>query len=127
MGDRLFQKLEAGDQIAKAARDAVAWGFPREVQPIEILQADWFRMGPSVVFWFEHYPISSTWFVHLAVAPEARRRWGQRRWLRWIEDYARSEGATEIGFVRAVGCEQSEDYVRRLGWSETPYGLARVV
>lgn len=127
MGERLFRKLETGHAVAFASADAESWGFPRPVTPIELSEADWFRMGESVVFWFEHYPISSTWFVHLAVEPSARGKWGVRRWLRWIEQYAHDQGASEIGFVRCEGAEASEGYLRRLGWEDTSFGLARAV
>jgi len=124
VGERLFQKLETGDQIAQAAQEAEAWGFPRPVTPYELAGADWFRMGSLVVFWFEHYSISPTWFVHLAVNPKARGHWGVRRWLKWIYQYAQSEGASELGFVRCEGADASEGYLRRLGWRDTAYGLS---
>lgn len=127
MGARLFTKLEDPQEILRAARDAVAWDFPRPVHDVEIDQADWFRYGDSVVFWFEHYEISSTWFIHLAVSPEFRKRWGVSRWLRFIDNYAKGQGASEIGFVRCDGSEHSENYLRRLGWVETDYGLARAL
>jgi len=128
VGGTFVQSLTTGAEIAKAASDAEAWGFPRVIRPSEIVEADWFRMGP-VVFWFQHLPeVSTTYFVHIAVNPEARCRWGARRWLRWIEAYIHDQGGTEIGFIPAdEGSEAAEEYLRRLGWDETPYGLARAV
>lgn len=124
VGERLFVQLERGDQVARAAQDAESWGFPRPVSEQELEGADWWRMLPGVVFWFEHYGISPTHFVHLAVDPAARGRWGARRWIRWVYRYAASQGASAPGFVRCQGSEQSERYLRRLDWQETHYGLS---
>ncbi len=125
MGESLFKRLDGGAEIARAVSDAEAWGFPRSVQPREVAEADWFRLGPSVVFWFEHYAEVPIYFVHIAVEPEARKRWPVRPWLRFIEQYARDAGADALGFVRCEGSEQSDDYLRRLNWGETEYGRVK--
>lgn len=122
-----FHRLTDGAAIYAASLDAIAWGFPRPVEPVELTRADWF-IGPGMVFWFEHYPISSTYFVHIAVRPEARfGGWPARDWLKFIERYAASQGATELGFVTGEDFAEADRYLRRLGWVETPYGLAHPV
>jgi len=82
-----------------------------------------------MVFWFEHYDeVSSTWFVHVAVAPEHHAgRWPVRRWLRFIAEYVASQGGTELGFVCGTEETDAERYLRRLGWRETEFGLCRPV
>ncbi len=125
MGESLFRQLDRSE-VEAAAADAVAWGFPRDIRPLEIDRADWFRMGDSVVFWFEHYGISSTYFVHIATAPAVRKRWGVRRWLRFIERWAADQGASELGFVSGPVCvAESEGFLRRLHWRDTDYGLCK--
>lgn len=125
MGELRVQVLSSDAEVALAAVDAESWGFPREVESVELDQADWFRLGESVVFWFEHYAVSPTYFVHVAAAPESRGRWPWRRWLRWIEHYARAQGAPEIGYVPHGDGARVGRALRALGWRVTAYGLCR--
>ena len=127
MGAHQIHRLEYGEDVAKAAQDAESWGFPRSVEPAELSRADWFRIGSTVVFWLDHLDTIPTYFVHIAVKPSARRRWNVRGWLRWIEQYAATQGAEELGFIRCDGSEHSEGYLRRLGWREVHYGLAKAL
>ncbi len=129
VGARLFSELSDKSSILEAANDVAEWGYPRPVQQVEIDQADWFRYGEDVVFWFEHLATVTTWFVHLAISPEGRKRaglyMGARRWLRFVYAYAKDQGAKELGFARCAGAEATESHLRRLGWADTDYGLAR--
>lgn len=120
-----FHRIDTGIEVYQAAHDALRWGFPRELHPIEYSDATWFR-GPGLVFWFEQYPTSPTCFVHVAVDPERRpARWPVRAWLRFIDRYGESVGATELGFVGGPEFSEAAGYLSRLGWEPTPYGLAR--
>ena len=120
-----FDHLTDGASIYAASLLAREWGFPREVVPVELTQAEWFQ-GDGIVFWLEHYePVTSTWFVHVAVDPERRpARWPVRRWIRFIERFAASHGASELGFVGCGTYGEAEGYLRRLGWRDTSFGLA---
>jgi hypothetical protein len=129
VGARLFSELSDEASILEAANNVAEWGYPRPVEQEEIEQADWFRYGDDVVFWFQHFENCLTWFVHLAVSPDGRKRaglyMGARRWLRFIYAYAKDQGAKELGFARCAGAEATESHLRRLGWADTDYGLAR--
>ena len=125
MGELRSQRLETFDEVVFAVADVALWGFPRFTTRTERDQGLWYRLGDSVVFWFEAYPSCSTHFVHLAVAPEARKRWPVRRWLREIDRLALENGAQAIGFVPAPGCEEAEGYLRRLGWQDAEHWLEK--
>lgn len=40
-------------EVVEASEDVAAWGFARPVESDEIAYGTWFRMGKTVVFWFE--------------------------------------------------------------------------
>lgn len=126
MGQSVIERLETGEQIGLAKRDVIEWGYPREIDPFELVSATWFRIGPSVVTWFEHYDVlPETCFVHLAVSPAARMgRWPARSWLRFIDQHALSVGAKELGVVLGDATDGCEDFLLRLSWGYSYYGLA---
>lgn len=125
MAELPFRPLSSVEEVADASADASAWGFPRPIHPIERDMGRWFRIAHQGVFWFEHYAGCDVHFVHLAIAPEHRRRWPVRAWLRFIARHVRDSGGKAIGFVAGSGFSEAASYLRRLGWTPTPYGLEK--
>lgn len=112
------RELRTDPDIAAAAAAAVAWGFPRLIEPYEIERGDWFAMGDSVVWWYEPADerLPGLAVVHLAVAPEARSRWPARRWLVAVELFAEVMGCDRVGFPPLGGALRAVEYTLRAGW-----------
>ncbi|TAL41666.1 MAG: hypothetical protein EPN91_10100 [Salinibacterium sp.] len=102
-----------------AAEAAADWGFPRLIDPAEVLCGHWFRMGWRVIWWFEapmaNFP--GALGVHVAVSPAYRRRWPVRTWQCHVEREGRRIGASKIVVADSPGAGHVAAYLRRLGWS----------
>lgn len=101
-----------------AAQDVMIWGFPRPVTEGEIELGFWFRMGKTVVWWYEapnpSRPLAA--LIHLAVAPRVRSRWPVRRWLVAAEVVAEMMGAEELVFAPEHKTSEIVRYAVKLGW-----------
>ena len=102
-----------------AALEAMDWGFPRQVELVEIERGAWFRMGPSVVFWFEHPSdvLPQDLPLHVVVEPKVRHKWAGRRWLHVMQACAELLGHDRICVTPSHEVPEVGAYLARLGWA----------
>ena len=128
MGESAFREMTTDGDVADAAADAVRWGFPRSIPIHEREMSFWFRYGPRVVFWYQPAPGTSDLWIHLAVHPQYRKAWGQRRWVIVAEALAEILGAERLRFFPVEDqTEEVPGYLTRLGWEQEAYGLSRAL
>lgn len=111
-------------EVELAAALVEAWGYPRKVEPYELEAGDWFRLGSLVVWWYEPEDarLPGCRFLHLAVAPAARRRWPVRSWHELAQALAVMLGAARLVVADFEESGHVAAYLRRLGWTaEGPF------
>ena len=127
MGLWPIRELIEPAEVLEASEDVAAWGFARPVESDEIAYGTWFRMGKTVVFWFEApYPQApGAAFLHVCAAPRVRSRWPVRRWALAVEVIAELMGAD---YLISAPCDSAtRDYALRLGWQEDGPRLVRML
>lgn len=106
-----------GREILEARADALAWGFPRSIHQLELLEGHWFRYGPAL-FWIvadaEHGPGEAG--VHIASPPDARRAIDRDEWLRVLALVGDLLGLDAIA-VEMMG-PKMEALAERYGWTK---------
>lgn len=114
------RELDEMVEVRRAAEDVRAWGFPRPVEEQEIEFGFWFRMGRTVVWWYEppHPVRPMAALIHLAVAPRVRGLWPVRKWVYAARICAELMGANELLFAVDEKDGQIVQYARRVGFVE---------
>ena len=102
-----------------AALEVRDWGFPRQIELVECERGAWFRMGPSVVFWFEHpHPDRPHDLpLHVAIEPKVRHKWAGRRWLHVMQACAELLEAERICVTPVPAVPEIGLWCARLGWA----------
>ena len=91
--------------------------FPAQA-PLELAACTWFRMGKSVVWWYEPpHPLDpAAALMHLCVAPRVRGQWPVRRWHMAAQIVAELMGAERLVFAPVDGDAEMRQYAVRCGW-----------
>lgn len=81
-----LRELGPTDKL-KAAELVVAWGYPREVPPLELQVSVWYAYGTEALFWFNRDAEvdERTAKLHVCIAPAQRGRMADRSVLTAIE------------------------------------------
>lgn len=81
-----LRELGPTDKL-KAAVLVRAWGYPREVPPLELQVSVWYAYGTAALFWFNRDAEvdERTAKLHVCIAPEQRGRLADRSVLIAIE------------------------------------------
>lgn len=129
MGERFFRELTSLDDRRSAASDAIAWGFPREIDDDEVRGSFWFRLEDRLVFWFERVPGFTDLWLHLVVAPTYRYRWPVIDWIEAYQAAAIAKGAKRVRY-QPFGDDRDgkvPEYLARIGWTSDALGPCKVL
>lgn len=116
---RRFRQLMTSEEKRLAMRDAVNWGYPRQIHLRELQLAGWFRFGPDCIFWFDPVPsIDMTCVLHMVVAPMSRRRHyaAARTLFRGIDVIADLFCLERLISNDCIDGGKVADYLERLDW-----------
>lgn len=102
------------DEHDLAARLVEAWGYYREIDPVEVEHGLWFRYGPGLLWWMVGFE-DGTVTQHICLHPRYRRRIYGRELLVQMRLAAQLVGATRIRIERPV--PEAAEYLSRLGFA----------
>lgn len=121
---RRFTELLEDDERRAGIKDAMAWGYPREIEEREIGASVWVRYGPDCIFWLNGVSEDELG-LHIAIRPESRGSLSGRRLFIGIETIAQLCGATNLRALLPPGSEPLRLYLHRLGWRDYEGGMIR--
>ena len=105
-----------------AARRASRWGFPREIDPAELVLGHWFEWGKTGLFWLTPDATceEGELGVHVAVEPGARLSLRAEEWhatLLVIGDLLGLSGITASPKPGTLQADRLVPILRALGWT----------
>lgn len=80
-----FWNSVAHDDRHGAAEQAMAWGYPREIEDEEVDASSWLRFGDDVIVWFGLGINDESLTPYLCIKPESRGRVASARAMTGIE------------------------------------------
>jgi hypothetical protein len=117
------------DQKAETARQAEVWGYPRDINQMEINSSLFARYGNLAIIWFMDGPEPESFQIHAVTSPLAGSVMGTLENVAKVKAVAEWMGAKRL-YSLIPRCEATEHlpveamrrYFRIRGWEENQWG-----